>query len=87
MKGQKQSRVDNVEKRVAAMTNVIQQLINELENIRIMAVGAYGLIKEMPGYEEAMEIIKKQNEEMQQVSEGEAKLEVPDDQKEDLQKV
>ena len=31
MKGQKQSRVDNLEKRMAAVTNVLQQIINEVE--------------------------------------------------------
>ena len=84
MKGQKQSRVDNVEKRIAAMTNVIQQLIKELENVRTMAVGTYGLIKEMPGYSEAMEVIKKQNEEMQQVPKGKDGLEILDEQKENM---
>ena len=50
-------------------------------------MGTLQTIKEMPDYNEAIEKLKKKNEEMQQVSEGEAKLEIPDDQKEDLQKV
>jgi len=87
MKGQKQSRVDNLEKRMAAVTNVLQQLINELNNVKTISMGTLQTIKEMPDYEEAIEKLKKKNEEMQQVSEGEAKLEIPDDQKEDLQKV
>ena len=87
MKGQKQSRVDNLEKRMAAVTNVLQQLINELNNIKTISMGTLQTVKEMPDYDEAIEKLKKKNEEMQQVSEGEAKLEIPDDQKEDLQKV
>ena len=87
MKGQKQSRVDNLEKRMAAVTNVLQQLINELNNIKTISMGTLQTIKEMPDYDEAIEKLKKKNEEMQQVSEGEAKLEIPDDQKENLQKV
>lgn len=87
MKGQKQSRVDNLEKRMAAVTNVLQQLINELNNVKTISMGTLQTIKEMPDYNEAIEKLKKKNEEMQQVSEGEAKLEIPDDQKEDLQKV
>jgi len=87
MQGQKQSRVDNLEKRMAAVTNVLQQLINELNNVKTISMGTLQTIKEMPDYEEAIEKLKKKNEEMQQVSEGEAKLEIPDDQKEDLQKV
>ena len=38
MKGQKQSRTDNLEKRVAAMTNVIQALIKELDNLKYCKV-------------------------------------------------
>jgi len=79
MKGQKQSRVDNLEKRMAAVTNVLQQLINELNNIKTISMGTLQTIKEMPDYDEAIEKLKKKNEEMQQVSEGEAKLEIPDD--------
>jgi cell shape-determining protein MreC len=87
MKGQKQSRVDNLEKRMAAVTNVLQQLINELNNVKTISMGTLQTIKEMPNYDKAIEKLKKKNEEMQQVSDGEAKLEIPDDQKEDLQKV
>ena len=87
MKGQKQIRVDNLEKRMAAVTNVLQQLINELNNVKTISMGTLQTIKEMPDYDEAIEKLKKKNEEMQQVSEGEARLEIPDDQKEDLQKV
>lgn len=87
MKGQKQSRVDNLEKRMAAVTNVLQQLINELNNVKTISMGTLQTIKEMPDYDEAIEKLKKKNEEMQQVSEGEARLEIPDDEKEDLQKV
>ena len=87
MKGQKQSRVDSLEKRMAAVTNVLQELINELNNLKTISIGTLQTIKEMPDYDEAIEKLKKKNEEMQQMSEGEAKLEIPDDQKEDLQKV
>jgi hypothetical protein len=78
MKGQKQSRIDSLEKRMAAMTNVVQQLIDELQHTRTLALGSLQTIKEMPGYDKAIEKLKKKNEEMQQVSEGKAKLEIPD---------
>jgi len=87
MKGQKQSRVDNLEKRMAAVTNVLQQLINELNNVKTISIGTLQTIKEMPDYDEAIEKLKNKNEEMQQVSEGKARLEIPDEEKEDLQKV
>ena len=84
MKGQKQSRVDNIEKRIAAITNVIQQLIDELQHTRTLAIGSLQTIKEMPGYNEAMEKLKTLNEKMQQVPEAEGGLEIPDDQKENV---
>ena len=84
MKGQKQSRTDNLEKRMAAMTNVMQQVINELSMLKDLSVGTLETIKLMPDYNEAIEKLKKKNEEMQQMSEGETKLEIPDDQKEDM---
>ena len=80
MKGSKQSRVDNLEKRMAAMTNVVQQLINEVQHLRTLSLGSLQTIKKLPGYDDAIEELKKENEEMQQVSEGEAKLEIPDEQ-------
>lgn len=78
MKGQKQSRTDALEKRMAAVTNVLQHLINEVNNLKTMTLGNYSLSKHLPGYEEAIEKLKKENEEMQQVPEGKAKLEIPD---------
>lgn len=84
MKGQKQSRVDNLERRMAAMTNVMQQLINEIQNTKTMALGVYQTIKEMPDYDEAIEKLKTKNEEMQQMSEGKAGLEIPDEEKENV---
>lgn len=78
MKGQKQSRTDALEKRMAAVTNVLQQLINEIDNLKTMTLGNYSLTKHLPGYEKAIEKLKEENEKMQQVSEKEAKLEIPD---------
>jgi uracil-DNA glycosylase len=78
MKGQKQSRTDALEKRMAAVTNVLQQLINEIDNLKTMTLGNYSLTKHLPGYEDAIEKLKEENEKMQQVSEKETKLEIPD---------
>jgi hypothetical protein len=71
MKGQKQSRTDALEKRMAATTNVLQQVINELENIKTMIFGQqleniktmiFGqqeIFKKLPGYEDAIAELKK----------------------------
>lgn len=58
MKGQKQSRIDNLEKRMAAATNVIQGLINEIENLKTMVFGQHEITKQLEGYDNAIEKLK-----------------------------
>ena len=58
MNGQKQSRVDNLEKRMAATTNVIQQVINELSYLKDLSIGTLETIKNMGSYEQAIEKLK-----------------------------
>ncbi len=58
MNGHKQSRVDNLEKRMAATTNVIQQMINELSYLKDLSIGTLETIKNMEGYEQAIEKLK-----------------------------
>jgi hypothetical protein len=58
MNGQKQSRVDNLEKRMAATTNVIQQMINELSYLKDLSIGTLETIKNMESYEQAIEKLK-----------------------------
>jgi hypothetical protein len=58
MSKQKQSRIDVLEKKQSATTRVLQELINEFNNIRTMSVGVYTLVKDMPGYEEAVNKLK-----------------------------
>ena len=70
MNGQKQSRVDALEKRMAAATNVIQQLINEIERLSTMVSGHHRILKQLPGYEDAINNLKK--EVAEQASEAEA---------------
>jgi uncharacterized coiled-coil protein SlyX len=62
MKSQKQSRLDNLEKRMAAATNVLQQLIDEATHLRTLTMGNHALIKLLPGYDKALEELKKENE-------------------------
>ena len=59
MKGQKQSRTDALEKRMAAVTNVLQQLINEINNLKTMVFGQQEIIKQLEGYEDAIDKLKK----------------------------
>ena len=70
MKGQKQSRTDALEKRMAAVTNVLQQLINEISNLKTMVFGQQEVLKQLEGYEDAIEKIKEKVAE--EPSKGEA---------------
>ena len=77
MKGQKQSRTDVLEKRMAATTNVLQQIINELENIKTMIFGQQEILKQLEGYDDAIAELKKKvaekpSEEEEAFSYGEA---------------
>ena len=58
MNGQKQSRLDNLEKRMAAATNVIQQIINELSHLKYLSIGTLETVKNIEGYEQAIEKLK-----------------------------
>ena len=69
MKGQKQSRTDALEKRMAAVTNVLQQLINENDRLSTMVSGHHQVLKQLPGYEDAIDKLKKKVAE--EPSEGE----------------
>ena len=59
MKGQKQSRTDALEKRMAAVTSVLQHLINENERLETMVSGHHQVLKQLPGYENAISELKK----------------------------
>ena len=69
MKGQKQSRTDALEKRMAAVTSVLQHLINENERLETMVSGHHQVLKKLPGYEDAISELKKKVAE--ESSEGE----------------
>jgi len=73
MKGQKQSRQDLLEKKVAALVNVVQQLLNENTYLKDLSVGTLEAVKLMPGYDEAIEQLKEKVKE-----EKETKLDLGD---------
>ena len=58
MSNKKQSRLDNLEKRMAAVTNVIQQLINEISYLKDLSIGTLETVKNMSGYDKAIEKLK-----------------------------
>ena len=58
MKSQKASRVDLVEKKIKALVNVIQGLMDEIGNMKDLSIGTFETIKLMPGYDLALEKLK-----------------------------
>jgi beta-phosphoglucomutase-like phosphatase (HAD superfamily) len=58
MKGEKQSRVDLLEKKIEALIRVVQQLLDENAYLKDLSVGTLETIKLMPNYEEAIEKLK-----------------------------
>lgn len=58
----KESTLLEMQNKIKAMTNVIQQLINEVTHLRELSIGSLETLKLMPGYEDAIKALKKQME-------------------------
>ena len=54
----KESTLLEMQNKIKAMTNVIQSLMNELDYLRTLSIGTLETIKHMPGYEDALGIVK-----------------------------
>lgn len=56
----KESTLLEMQNKIKALTNVLQQLINEQMHLRELSVGTLEALKLMPGYEKAIEDLKKE---------------------------
>ena len=56
----KESTLLEMQNKIKAITNVLQQLINENKQLRDLSVGTLETLKLMPGYEKAIEFLKKE---------------------------
>ena len=54
----KESTLLEMQNKIKAITNVLQQLINENTHLRDLSVGTLETLKLMPGYEKAIEDLK-----------------------------
>ena len=54
----KESKLLEMQNKIVALTNVAQQMINELNHLRDLSVGTLETVKLLPGYEEAIEQLK-----------------------------
>jgi hypothetical protein len=71
----KESKLLEMQNKIAALTNVMQQMINELNHLRDLSVGTLETVKLLPGYDKAIEELKS-NLAKKQEENKEKKLEV-----------
>ena len=74
MSKEKQSRADLADKKIQALIQVVQRILDENAYLKDLAVGTLETIKLMPGYEEALEELKAKMESEKEVEEK--KLEI-----------
>ena len=56
----KESTLLEMKKKIESLTNVVQALINETNNLRTLSMGTLQTIKLMPDYEKALGKLKEQ---------------------------
>ena len=54
----KESTLLEMQNKIAALTRVIQQMVNELEYLRTVSMGTLETIKHMPDYDDALGKVK-----------------------------
>ena len=59
----KESTLLEMKNKIDAQNRVLQQLINEIMHLKELGVGTFETLKLMPGYEDAIEELKKKMEE------------------------
>ena len=59
----KESKLLEMQNKIKALTNVMQQVLNEITHLRELSVGTLETLKLMPGYQDAIDALKKQMEE------------------------
>ena len=66
----KESTLLEMQNKIKAMTNVLQQLINEQMHLRELSVGTLEALKLMPGYDKAIEKLKESLTKEQEEKDG-----------------
>ncbi len=61
----KESTLLEMQNKIAALTRVVQQIINEMNILSTTAMGTLETIKLMPGYKESIEQLKAQAAELE----------------------
>ena len=58
----KESTLLEMQNKIKSLTNIAQKMINELTHLRELSIGSLETIKLMPGYQDAIDTLKKQME-------------------------
>ena len=61
----KESKLLEMQNKIASLTRVIQQMINELNILSTTVMGTLETVKLMPGYDKAIEFLKKEADEIE----------------------
>ena len=59
-----------MQNKIASLTRVIQQMINEMNILSTAAMGTLETVKLMPGYDKAIEFLKKESDKLKEESNG-----------------
>ena len=66
----KESKLLEMQNKIASLTRVIQQMINELNILSTAAMGTLETVKLMPGYDKAIEFLKKESDKLKKEKEN-----------------
>ena len=61
----KESKLLEMQNKIASLTRVIQQMINEMNILSTTAMGTLETVKLIPGYDRAIEFLKKEAEKIE----------------------
>ena len=66
----KESKLLEMQNKIASLTRVIQQMINELNILSTAAMGTLETVKLMTGYDKAIEFLKKESDKLKKEKEN-----------------
>tara|TARA_B100000902_G_scaffold128546_1_gene127825 strand:+ start:507 stop:746 length:240 start_codon:yes stop_codon:yes gene_type:complete len=58
----KESTLLEMQNKIKALTNIVQQMISEITHLRELSIGTLETLKLMPNYQDAIDTLKKQME-------------------------
>ena len=61
----KESTLLEMQNKIAALTRVVQQMINEMNILSTTAMGTLETVKLIPGYDKAIEFLKKEADKLE----------------------